>query len=500
MKKIIVFDTTLRDGEQSPGCSMNLTEKVEVARRLESMGVDVIEAGFAIASKGDFEGVAAVANTVKNSAVASLARALNKDIDAAYDALKNAASPRIHTFLATSPTHMQYKLRMTEEQVLERVAEAVSYAHSKVGDVEFSAEDAMRSDKAFLARVIEVAIKSGAKTVNIPDTVGYRSPSEVHDYITYLINNVPNIDKAVISIHCHNDLGLAVANTLVAVQAGAGQVECTLNGIGERAGNAALEEIVMNLKTRQDYYNVQTNIDSTQIYRACRLVQTITGVSAAPTKPIVGANAFAHESGIHQHGVLAHAETYEIMTPASIGIPSNKIVIGKHSGRHAFEDRLKELGYKLSQDELNSAFERFKVLADKKKVISDGDLEALLADKLNAYDGSYTLDSYSITRTSNGVAKVVMTLLAGDEPKTMEASGNGPIEACFNAVNQIIGRDFELDDYTIRAATEGDDAIGEAVVRLVNGEQRVTGRANSVDTIEASIIAYLNGINKCNAI
>jgi len=381
MKKIKIFDTTLRDGEQSPGCSMNLNEKLEVVKQLEKLGVDVIEAGFAIASPGDFQSVSAIAKMAKNSVVASLARAVKKDIDTAYKAVKYAASPRIHTFLATSKVHMKYKLCMTEDEVIEKAVLAVSYAKKYCSDVEFSAEDALRSDKDFLTKVVNAVIKAGATVVNIPDTVGYATPAEIKSYLSHLKSRVKNIDQVTISVHCHNDLGLAVANTLAAIQAGATQVECTINGIGERAGNASLEEIIMNLITRKEYYHSYCDVDAKQIYQTSKLIQEITGVPVSPSKAIVGENAFAHEAGIHQHGVLKNVSTYEIMTPESIGLPKNKMVLGKHSGRHAFESRLHELGVILNKKDLDIAFKRFKVLADQKKVISDQDLIELTTSK-----------------------------------------------------------------------------------------------------------------------
>lgn len=497
-QQIKIFDTTLRDGEQSPGCSMNLHEKLEVAQQLEKLNVDVIEAGFAIASPGDFESVSEIAKIVKNAGVASLCRALEKDIDVAYQAVKHAVAPRIHTFLATSPIHMEYKLKMSEDEVIQRAAAAVAYAKSLCSDVEFSAEDASRSDKPFLAKVLSAVIAAGATVLNIPDTVGYSTPEEMSAYITYLMNNVDGIEKVTLSVHCHNDLGLAVANTLAAVKAGATQVECTINGIGERAGNASLEEIVMNLATRKDYYNgAYCNIATNQIYRTSKLIQKITGVPVAPSKAIVGDNAFAHEAGIHQHGVLANRSTYEIMTPQDIGIPKNKMVLGKHSGRHAFDDRLTELGYSLTKEELDETFARFKILADKKKVISDGDLEALVSMKLDeTIVQHHKLDNFVINSGKNITATSTIRMYVGDEAKEAVASGNGPIDASYKAINSIIGKNVVLRDYSIRAATEDEDAIGEVVVKLKLDDKKATGRANSTDIIEASILAYLNGINK----
>lgn len=495
-RKIKIFDTTLRDGEQSPGCSMNLQEKLEVAAQLEKLRVDIIEAGFAIASPGDFESVSEIAKIIKNATVASLCRAIEKDIDCAYEAVKHAVSPRIHTFLATSPVHMKYKLKMTEDDVLERTAYSVAYAKKLCGDVEFSAEDASRSDKEFLVKVFSAAIANGATVINVPDTVGYSTPEEMTALITYLKNNVKGIEKVDISVHCHNDLGLAVSNTLASVLAGASQIECTVNGIGERAGNASLEEFVMNLSTRKDYYGAECNIDTRQIFRSSKLIQTITGITVAPSKAIVGANAFAHESGIHQHGVLAERSTYEIMTPQDIGIPENAMILGKHSGRHAFDERLTELGYSLSKQELDDAFTRFKILADKKKVISDGDLEALVAMKLQPATEYYKLSNFVINSGSNITSTATVSLTIGDETIEKVSGGDGPIDASYKAINMIIGKEITLDNYTIRAATEGEDALGEVVVKISTGNQKAVGRAVSTDIIEASILAYLNGVNK----
>ncbi|MBP3447941.1 MAG: 2-isopropylmalate synthase [Clostridia bacterium] len=491
-----IFDTTLRDGEQSPGCSMNLTEKIEVAKQLELLKVDIIEAGFAVASPMDFESVRAISKAVQDVTVASLARATYHDIDVAYDAIKEAVSPRIHTFLATSPIHMQYKLKMNEEEVLERVREMVSYAKKYCSDVEFSAEDASRSDKAFLARVIETAISSGATTVNIPDTVGYSTPQEFASYITYLKEHVSNIDKAAISVHCHNDLGMAVANSLAAVKAGATQVECTVNGIGERAGNTSLEEVVMGIQTRKDYYDAVTNVNTRQIYRSSKLISTVTGVSIPPNKAITGANAFAHESGIHQHGMLQNRQTYEIMTPESIGKPAVSMVLGKHSGRHAFEERLQILGYQLTKEELDRAFDHFKLLADKKKTITDRDIEALLANKKVQIHETYTLERFVINSGNTITSTAMIKVKCGNEMIEKVATGDGPIDAAFKTINQITEQNFILNDYVIHAVTEGEDALGEAVVKLHLNGKKATGRAISTDIVEASIKAYLNGVNK----
>jgi 2-isopropylmalate synthase len=495
-KRIKIFDTTLRDGEQSPGCSMNLQEKLEVAQQLEKLKVDIIEAGFAIASPGDFESVCEIAKIVINATVASLCRAVEKDIDRAYEALKFAVNPRIHTFLATSPVHMKYKLKMSQDEVLERTAQAVAYAKKYCNDVEFSAEDASRSDKVFLAKVFSKAIANGATVINVSDTVGYSTPAEMAGIITYLRNHVDGIEKVEISVHCHNDLGLAVSNTLASIMAGAAQVECTINGIGERAGNASLEELVMNLHTRKDYYNAECGIDTKQIYRASKLIQTITGVPVAPSKAIVGGNAFAHEAGIHQHGVLKERSTYEIMTPQDIGIPKNTIILGKHSGRHAFEARLAELGYSLNKQELDDAFTRFKVLADKKKLISDGDLDALIAMRLESSEQYYKLDNFLINSGSKITATSTVSLWVGDKTVEVVSSGDGPVDASYKAINNIIGKKIELENYSIRSATEGEDALGEVIVKISMGDKKAVGRAVSTDIIESSILAYLNGVNK----
>lgn len=493
---IKIFDTTLRDGEQSPGCSMNLQEKLEVAKQLEHLGVDVIEAGFAVASPMDFESVREIAKTVQNVTVASLARAVKKDIEVAYQAVKNANNPLIHTFLATSPLHMEYKLKMKPEEVLKQIEEMVKYARSLCPNVEFSAEDATRSDKEFLARAVEIAIKSGATVVNIPDTVGYITPTEIIDYIKYLKQNVPNIDRAHISAHCHDDLGLAVANSLAAISAGATQVECTINGIGERAGNASLEEIVMGISTRADYYKATTNINTKQIYKSSKLISSITGVAIAPNKAITGANAFAHESGIHQHGVLANKETYEIMTPSSIGIPEQQMVLGKHSGRHAFEARLISYGYHLDKKELNQVFQDFKNLADKKKVVSDKDIISLLNNKEPLDNQECKLETFTIN--SGNTITSTATVKLNYKGKSIEkvAIGDGPIDAAFKAINKITRKEFKLNDYVIHAVTEGEDALGEVTVKLSLEDVQLTGRGVSTDIIEASIKSYLNGVNK----
>jgi 2-isopropylmalate synthase len=496
-RKIRIFDTTLRDGEQSPGCSMNLREKLEVAKQLERLKVDVIEAGFAISSPGDFESVSRVAATVKDCMVASLARALTKDIDAAYDAVRHAEAPMIHTFISTSPVHMHYKLRMTPEQVLQRTADMVKYARSKCPNIEFSAEDATRSDWDFLVKIVDAAIKNGATYINIPDTVGYTVPEKMAELISYLRNNTPNADKAVFSVHCHNDLGMAVANSLAAIEAGAGQIECTINGLGERAGNAALEEVVMAINTRRDHFSASTRVDTTQLYRASRLVYGIIGIPAPINKAIVGANAFAHESGIHQHGVMAERTTYEIMAPESIGLATNKMVLGKHSGRHAFSDRIKELGYNLTDEQINKFFEEFKVLCDRKKTVSDSDIEAIISSKLSNGGGVYSLVQFDLRSGNKGKATCVVQLEKGEDVLEDVALGDGPVNAAFNAVDKLVeAPERKLEDYSIHSISGGEDALGEVVVKLRAGKQLVTGRGLSVDVMEASILAYINGINK----
>lgn len=496
MKRIKIFDTTLRDGEQAPGCSMNLHEKIEVAKQLERLGVDIIEAGFAIASPGDFESISMVAKELKNTVVCSLARALEKDIDAAWGSVRHAVSPRIHTFIATSPVHMQYKLKMTPEQVLERTAAMVAYAKKYCPDVEFSAEDAGRSDLEFLSKVCSTAIKAGATVINIPDTVGYLNPAEITERLTYLMNHIDNVETVDVSVHNHNDLGLATANSLAAILVGATQVECTINGLGERAGNAALEEIVMGLITRKQLYQAECGIDTRQIYRTSRLVSTVTGMQIPANKAVVGQNAFAHESGIHQHGVMAERSTYEIMTPQSIGIPQNKMILGKHSGKHALQERLVALGYQLTEEQLTETFEAFKKLADKKKTIMDRDLETLVEHNEGKIDEGYRLDSFIINsgNTIDATASVKISL----DGKVLSgvSLGSGPIDAGFTAINSIIGEDFELEDYSLHSITEGEDALGEAVVKLSYKGKAVTGRGVSTDIVEASLRAYLNGVNR----
>ena len=498
MKRIKIFDTTLRDGEQSPGCSMNLNEKIEMARQLEKLGVDVIEAGFAIASPMDFKSVQTIASVVENATVASLARCTKGDIDAAWDAVKEARHPRIHVFLATSDIHMEYKLRMTREQVLATITEMVGYAHSKCADIEFSAEDASRSDHAFLAQCYSNAIAAGATTLNVPDTVGYAQPDEYGKLIKYVIENTPNSHKAVFSVHCHDDLGLAVANSLSAIQNGARQAEVTLCGIGERAGNASLEEIVMAMKVRPDVYGVDCGIQNEQLYPACRLLSLIIGRPIAANKAIVGSNAFAHESGIHQDGMLKNRETYEIMTPQSIGRKSTDLVIGKHSGRNAVRTRLEELGYRLDDEQVNVVFAAVKDLADKKANVHDEDLEALVFSEVYRLPDRYRLGNVSVQTTmgSSMPATAAVVIQAGEEEMRRAGFGAGPIDATFNVISQIVSRAPDLEQFSINAITGGTDAQGEVTVRLREGEYSATGRGSDPDIIVASAKAYIDALNR----
>jgi 2-isopropylmalate synthase len=494
--RVFIFDTTLRDGEQSPGASMNLDEKRRIAAVLEEMGVDIIEAGFPIASNGDFEAVREIARQTKTSSVAGLARAARRDIDRAWEALQGAARPRIHTFISTSPLHMKFKLQMEPEQVHQSIADSVSYARKLCDDVEWSPEDGSRSEHEFLCRCVETAIKSGARTINIPDTVGYAVPEEFAALIAMLMNRVPNIDKAIISVHCHNDLGLAVANSLAAVGAGARQVECTINGLGERAGNAALEEIVMALRTRHDRMPYDTGVKTEFITKASRLVSTITGFPVQPNKAIVGANAFAHESGIHQDGMLKHAGTYEIMTPESVGLMRSTLVMGKHSGRHAFKTKLKELGFELGENALEDAFRRFKDLADKKKEIFDEDIVALIDDAVVRSNEHIRFISLQVIAGSKGPQKADLELEIGGERKATTATGDGPVDATFKAIKQIFPHDVRLQLYQVHAVTEGTDAQAEVTVRLEENGKTVNGQGSDTDTLVASCKAYLHALNK----
>jgi 2-isopropylmalate synthase len=494
--RVVIFDTTLRDGEQSPGASMNLDEKVRIATVLEELGVDVIEAGFPIASNGDFEAVAEVSRVVRNSAVAGLARAARKDIDRAWQALSGAARPRIHTFISTSPLHMKFKLQMEPEAVHQAIIDSVSYARNLCADVEWSPEDGSRSEHDFLCRCVESAIRAGAATINVPDTVGYAVPEEFGALIAMLKNRVPNIDKAVISVHCHNDLGLAVANSLAAVDAGARQVECTINGLGERAGNAALEEVVMALRTRQDRMPYATGISTEVITRASRLVSTITGFPVQPNKAIVGANAFAHESGIHQDGMLKHAGTYEIMTPESVGLNRSTLVMGKHSGRHAFRAKLKELGFELGDNALEDAFRRFKELADKKKDVFDEDLVALVDDEVVRSNERIRFVSLQVIAGSKGPQRADLELEIDGRAEATTATGDGPVDATFKAIKALFPHDARLQLFQVHAVTAGTDAQAEVTVRLEENGKTVNGQGADTDTLVAACRAYLHALNK----
>jgi 2-isopropylmalate synthase len=500
MEKLIIFDTTLRDGEQCPGASLNINEKLEIARQLALLGVDVIEAGFPVSSPGDFDAVRTVARNVKGPAVCGLARALEKDIDASYNAVRYSARPRIHVFLATSKIHMKYKLKKAEDEILRLAVSSVKYARSRCADVEFSPEDASRTERAFLYRVVEAVIDAGASTVNIPDTVGYITPFEFADIIRGIKENVPNIGRCVISVHCHNDLGLSVSNSLAAVLCGARQVECTINGLGERAGNASLEEIVMAIRTRPDIFkSVQTGINSRELCKTSRMVSKLTGMSVQPNKAIVGQNAFAHESGIHQDGVLKERSTYEIMKPEDVGFEESKIVLGKHSGRHAFDARLKSLGLVLKKEELDRAFERFKVLADKKKEIFDSDLETIVDEQISRIPEEYALVHFHIASGDQVRPEAQITLKHRGKAVEAVSTGDGPVDACYRAIDKIVGTAGKLLDYQIRSVTGGKDALGEVSVKISSKGAVVSGRGSSTDIIEASIKAYVNAINRAAA-
>ena len=500
MKTVQIFDTTLRDGEQAPGYSMNNDEKVRMALQLETLGVDVMEAGFAAASPGDFKSVKAIADTVKASSVCSLSRALEKDIEASAAAIGGAARPRIHTFIATSDLHLKYKLRISRADCLRQIRHAVSYARKLCGEVEFSAEDASRTDIDFLCKAFETSIAAGATVVNIPDTVGYSTPDEFGTLVATVMNRVKGIGNATVSTHCHDDLGLAVANSLAGIRAGARQVECTICGIGERAGNAALEEVVMGLRTRRDAYGgLATRIRTEEIARSAHLLSTITGVRIAPGKAIIGANAFAHESGIHQHGVMSKAETYEIMTPASVGMKQTELVLGKHSGQHALETRLKDLGYDLDEGRMADVFAAFKALADRKKQITDRDLAALAESRVAARSANakeWKLDSFVVNSGNHMSATAQIALVRGKRRVQDAAMGTGPIYAAFRAVEKIIRHRFTLEDYRIEAVTERRDALGEVLVKISDARGTYRGRGVSTDVIEGSILALLVAVNR----
>jgi len=494
---IIIFDTTLRDGEQSPGASMNLSEKIRIAEILEDMGVDVIEAGFPIASDGDFEAVNEIAKIVKGSTVCGLARSSKGDIDRCAEAIKPAASGRIHTFISTSPLHMKYKLQMEPEDVRQAVIDSVTLARNYTDDVEWSCEDGSRTEHDFMCQTIESAIDAGATTINIPDTVGYAMPMEYAAMIEMVMNRVPNIDNAIISVHCHNDLGMAVANSLAAVQVGARQIECTINGLGERAGNAAMEEIIMGLRTRPDHLPYNTNIKSELITKASKLVSTVTGFTVQPNKAIVGANAFAHEAGIHQDGVLKNAQTYEIMTPESVGLTESKLVMGKHSGRHAFREKLIELGYDLGDNAVQDAFKRFKDLADVKKDVYDEDIIAIVDDAVIRTNDIINLEKLEVLcGTEQQPPKASMTLNVDGDQKSAEMTGDGPVDAIFKGIKQLTGMEPHLQLYQVHAVTQGTDAQAEVTVRLEEDGKTVNGQGADTDTMVASARAYINALNK----
>lgn len=498
---VYIFDTTMRDGEQSPGATMTAQEKIEVARQLSRMGVDIMEAGFPAASPGDFDAVRSIADTVKGATVCGLARTNEKDIDAAYGAIKTAESARIHTFIATSPVHMEFKLRKTPDQVVEQAVAAVKRASGYVSDVEFSAEDATRSNWDFLCRIFAAAIDAGATTINIPDTVGYTVPEEYARMITYIRENTPGIENVVISVHCHDDLGMATANTLTAIGAGARQAEVTINGIGERAGNTSLEEVVMALRTRRDFYDgVDTRIDSKQLVNSSRLVTHVTGMMVQPNKAIVGVNAFAHEAGIHQDGMLKNRETYEIMTPESVGWEQTRLVLGKHSGRAGFKARIKELGYTdLGDEKLEELYHRFIDLTDRKKVVTNADLTAIVEEDLQYDPELFTLSGWRAHSGSDGRAEAWVKLNVGAEEREASAGGNGQIDALFGAIDRLIGRECELDSFHVDAVTPGEDAQGAVTVRVKFGDQVYNGRGVATDIVEAGVRAYLMAVNRAAA-
>jgi len=495
-RQIYIFDTTLRDGEQSPGVNLNVREKLEIANQLAKLRVDVIEAGFPIASQGDFEAVRTIAQEVKGPVVAALARANKQDIDRAWEALQYSDRPRIHTFIATSDIHLKYKLNKTREEVLGLAEEAVRYAASTGAEVEFSAEDAFRSDLSYLCEVFTAAIEAGASVINVPDTVGYSTPQEFGEFIAQIRERVRGIHKVILSVHCHNDLGMAVANSLAAVEAGAQQVECTINGIGERAGNTALEEVVMALATRKDHFHCYTGIKLDEIYRTSKLVSTLTGMSVQPNKAIVGRNAFAHESGIHQHGVLKERSTYEIMNPATIGIKTDGIVLGKHSGRHAFRQRLEQLGFELTEEELNKAFYRFKELADRKKQVTDQDLEAIIDHEIKTVPEKYQLERIQVYTGNNIVPTATVGIRVDGEVMEEAACGDGPVDAVFKAIEKVTGFHVNLAHFSLNAVTGGKDAVGEVTVKVEHKGHLYIGRGISTDILEASARAYLSAINR----
>ncbi len=498
-ERVRIFDTTLRDGEQSPGCSMNLEEKLRMARQLERLGVDVIEAGFPVASEGDFAAVSAIANTIRDCSVAALCRTVAPDIRRAWEAIRPARRPRIHSFIATSDIHLVHKLRKTREQVLADVASAVSLARSLCDDVEFSCEDASRSDLVFLGNVVETAIRAGAGVINLPDTVGYAVPEEYAKMFRYIHEHVPGIESVMLSAHCHNDLGLAVANTLAAIQSGARQVECTVNGIGERAGNAALEEVAMAIRVRGESLQVHTAVVTEEIVRSSKLLSTLTGMMVQRNKAIVGANAFAHEAGIHQDGVLKSTITYEIMTPQSVGIRNSTLVLGKHSGRHALKKRYEDLGYSLEPEELERAYREFCALADRKKEVFDEELEAILEDRATSTGEDYRLETLHVSTGTSVRPTATVELRQGEDRAVDSATGDGPVDAAYRAIERITGIAGKLTEYTLKSVSLGHDAVGEAFVRVDFDGVLFNGRAVSTDVIAGSVLAYLEALNRARA-
>ena len=497
MNRVIIFDTTLRDGEQAAGAGLSIRDKLEIARQLEKLGIDVIEAGFPISSPGDFEAVQLIAKEIKRSTVCALAHANAEAIDRAWEAIKKAKRPRIHAFLSASDIHLLHQLKKTREEILNISCDMVARAKKYTDDVEFSPMDASRTEPAYIYQILEAVIKAGATTLNIPDTVGYAIPQEFGDLIEGIFKNVPNIDKAVVSVHCHNDLGLAVANSLEAIRRGARQVECTINGIGERAGNASLEEIVMALKTRNDFFQLTTNIDTTQIYKTSRLVSKLTGFIVQPNKAIIGANAFRHQSGIHQDGVIKKAITYEIMDPRSVGIPSSSLVLGKLSGRHAFKERLAELGYILDEESFKHAFQAFKELADKKREVTDRDFESLIAEELRTVTEVYHLDHIEVSCGNHNIPTATVRLIGPDGDAVADADlGTGPVDAVYKAINRIVKVPNKLTEFTVKSVTEGIDAIGEVLIRIESNGVGYTGRGADTDIMVASAKAYMNALNR----
>jgi 2-isopropylmalate synthase len=497
MEKVIIFDTTLRDGEQAAGASLNLQEKLEIARQLEKLGVDVIEAGFPVTSPGDFEAVSLIAKEIRTPVICILTHANLDAVDQSWEAVKGAERPRIHIVLSSSDIHLFYQLRKSREEILQMSCDTVAQARKYCSDVEFSAMDASRTEPEYIYQILKAVIDAGATTVNIPDTVGYATPQEFGSLIQGILDNVPNINKAVVSVHCHDDLGLAVANSLEAIRVGARQVECTINGIGERAGNASLEEIVMALKTRQDFFNLTTNIDTTQIYNTSRLVSELTGFAVQPNKAIVGANAFRHSSGLHIDGVIKMPVTFEIMDPKSVGIPSSSLVLGKTSGRHAFRERLAELGYSLSEENFNRAFAAFKDLADKKRDVTDKDIESIVAEEQRTVSEIYHLDRIQVTCGDRGIPTAAVRLIAPDGQVLADAAlGMGPVDAVYKTINRIVGIPNKLTEFTVKSVTEGIDAIGEVLIRIESEGVTYTGRGAATDIIVASAKAYMNALNR----